>query len=100
MDVYGTVNLVRNPTCRKGNKGSILDVILTNVPKRCHNVTNWDIGLSDFHYIVCFALQRKCMYHGDQIMLSNIEAIQNSTQKVLNMNYLVHHLLSRLCLTI
>lgn len=53
--LYGMVNIVRKPTCRKGNKASLLDVVLTNVPRRLHNVTNWDIGLSDFHDIVCYA---------------------------------------------
>ena len=55
IDLYGMVNIVRNPTCRKGDNASLLDIVLTNVPKRLQNVTNWDVGLSDFHDIVCFA---------------------------------------------
>ena len=55
IDLYGLKNIVRNATCRKGNKSSLLDVVLTNVPTRLQNVINFDIGLSDFHDIVCFA---------------------------------------------
>ena len=49
------VNIVRKPTCRKGKNASLLDVILTNVPKRLQNVINCDVGLSDFHDMICYA---------------------------------------------
>ena len=55
IDLYGMINIVRKPTCRKGKNASLLDVVLTNVPKRLQNVMHCDLALSDFHDMICFS---------------------------------------------
>jgi hypothetical protein len=54
LDVNGLVNIVKDPTCFKGSP-SMLDLIITNKPKRFTNTTCVDTGLSDFHFLVCTA---------------------------------------------
>ncbi len=39
----------------KRNGGTLLDVVITNVPKRFKNTDIIDVGLSDIHNMVCFA---------------------------------------------
>ena len=49
MDSFGLINLVKNPTCFKGDSPGLLDVILTNRP-RCFQYTGTILdGVSDFH---------------------------------------------------
>ena len=55
LEVYGFVNIVNVHTSHKSNNGTIIDVILTNVPKRLQHVTAVDTGPSDFHSMVCFS---------------------------------------------
>jgi hypothetical protein len=55
LDVYGCTNIVRKPTCFKSNVPTLLDVVITNVPKSLQHVTCIDCDLSDFHHMVCFA---------------------------------------------
>ena len=47
--VYGLHNLITNPTCFKGDTPTLLDVVLTNMPKSFADSFNLDLGLSDFH---------------------------------------------------
>ena len=53
-DVYGLSNLVKNPTCFTSTP-SLLDVFLTEKPKSFAGILNCDVGISDFHNIVCVA---------------------------------------------
>ena len=55
IGIYGMTNIVKNATCKKSIKASLINVIITNVPKRFQNVTNIDVGLSDFHDMICCA---------------------------------------------
>ncbi len=52
LDVNGLTNLVKDPTCNKG-KPSLIDLIITNKPKRFTNTVSVDTELSDFHNLVC-----------------------------------------------
>ena len=56
FELFDLKNIVSEPTCYKNvNNPSLLDVIVTNSPRRLANHLNIDIGLSDFHHIVCAA---------------------------------------------
>ena len=52
LDISGLKNVIKEPTCRKGLP-SLLDVLITNKPKRLQYSSSIDIGLSDFHNLVC-----------------------------------------------
>jgi len=51
MDVYGFKNIVKEPTCSKGNP-SLLDVILTGRWKRIVGSIHTNTGISDFHHFI------------------------------------------------
>ena len=51
-DVFGLTNLIKEPTCFKGDTPTLVDVFLTNRPKCFSGVVNVDIGTSDFHHYV------------------------------------------------
>ena len=55
VHVFGLTNLVKQPTCFKGDTPTLVDVFLTNRPKCFSGVLNIDIGASDFHNYVCAA---------------------------------------------
>jgi len=55
LDINGVCNIVKAPTCFKGQKPTIIDVVISNVHKRLQGVTCFDTGLSDFHRMVLFA---------------------------------------------
>jgi len=55
FQVYGLKNIVSDPTCVKGEKHSLIDLVVTNVPKCISNVKCIDCGLSDVHNMVCFS---------------------------------------------
>ena len=55
FDLYGVKNVVLKPTCFKSKNMSIIDLVVTNVPKRLQNTCCIDTGLSDCHYMVCFS---------------------------------------------
>ena len=55
LDVYGSKNIVKSPTCFKSSVPTLLDVVITNVPKSFQNVSCIECDLSDFHRMVCFA---------------------------------------------
>ena len=48
-DVYDLKNVIRGPTCFKGENPTLLDVFLTNKPSSFCNCINIDTGISDFH---------------------------------------------------
>ncbi len=54
LEVNGLRNLVKNPTCFKSTP-SLIDLIITNEPKRFKSAVCADTGLSDFHSLVCNA---------------------------------------------
>ena len=56
--MYGSKNVVVYPTCHKGDTGSLIDLVITNVPKRLQNVTCLDVGLSDFHDLILFSTKQ------------------------------------------
>ena len=56
MDMYNLVNIVDKPTCFKSVENpSLIDVVLTNTPKRLASHLNVGIGVSDHHNIICAA---------------------------------------------
>lgn len=59
LHTQGLTNLVKEPTCFKSKNPTLLDLVVTNVPKRFQNVTCFDSGLSDFHHMICFASKIK-----------------------------------------
>ena len=52
LEINGLKNIIKEPTCFKGCL-SLIDVIITNKPKRFQNSVSVDTGLSDFHNMVC-----------------------------------------------
>jgi hypothetical protein len=54
LDIQGMKNLVKDSTCFKGSP-TLIDLIITNKPKRFKSTICADTGLSDFHSIVCTA---------------------------------------------
>ena len=52
-EIYGTVNLMEQPTCFNGGDPSLVDVFLTNKPKCFSGVCNADLGTSNFHNCIC-----------------------------------------------
>jgi hypothetical protein len=54
LDVNGLTNIIREATCFKGTP-SMIDLIITNKPRRFTNTISVDTGLSDFHNLICTA---------------------------------------------
>ena len=52
LDINGFKNIIKEPTCFKGQP-SLIDVVITNVPKRFQKSISVDTGLRDFHKMVC-----------------------------------------------
>ena len=52
LDINGLTNIVKGATCIKGNP-SLIDLIITNKPKRFTNTCSVDTEMSDFHNLVC-----------------------------------------------
>ena len=52
LEVNGLKNIVKEPTCTKG-KPSLIDLIVTNKPKRFVNTVSVNTEMSDFHNLVC-----------------------------------------------
>jgi len=52
-DIFDLHNLVKNPTCfTKQAAPSLNDVILTNTPKQCMNILNFNCGISDVYNFI------------------------------------------------
>ena len=51
-DVFNLTNLIKDPTCFKGDTPTLVDVFLTNKPRSFSGVINTDIGSSDFHNFI------------------------------------------------
>ena len=52
LQTYSFKNLVNKPTCFKSEKGSCIDLILTNKKSRFKNVSICETGLSDYHRLI------------------------------------------------
>ena len=69
-ELFGLKNLIKSPTCFKGNNPSLVDVILTNKPRCFSDSFNVDLGVSDFHNCIGIAskmfapiqIKRKVLY--------------------------------------
>lgn len=55
FDLNGVKNVVNVPTCFKSDQPTCIDLAVTNVHKRLQNVVALDVGLSDFHHMICLA---------------------------------------------
>ena len=49
LDVFNLKNLVKEPTCFMFDKGSLLDIILTNKSTFFHKTQGFVTGIGDFH---------------------------------------------------
>ena len=57
-DIFDYTNLVKTATCHTKNAHpTLIDVILTNKPSYCQNITNFNCGLSDVHNLISFQLK-------------------------------------------
>ena len=56
LDVFSLKNLVKEPTCSKSDKGSLIDIPLTNKPRSFHKTQGFGTGISDFHKLIVTVL--------------------------------------------
>jgi hypothetical protein len=57
FDVFDLTNVINEPTCFPAiNNPSLLDIIFTNMPKKCQNILNFNCGISDCHNMIGFTL--------------------------------------------
>ena len=57
IDIFDLKNIVEEPTCFKSEKGSLIDIILTNKPRSFKKTQGFVTGLSDFHKLVVTVLK-------------------------------------------
>ena len=57
IDIFDLKNIVKEPTCFKSEKGSLIDIILTNKPRSFKKTQGFVTGLSDFHKLVVTVLR-------------------------------------------
>ena len=57
LDVFNLKNLIKEPTCFMSDKGSLIDIILTNKPRSFHKTQGFVTGISDFHKLVVTVLR-------------------------------------------
>ena len=56
-DTFSLTNFVTDSTCFKSNKGSLIDVLLTNKPKSFYKFHSFVAGLSDYHKLIVSILR-------------------------------------------
>ena len=56
-DTFSLTNLVTDSTCSKSNKGSLIDLMLTNKPKSFYKSHSFVTGLSDYHKLIVSILR-------------------------------------------
>ena len=56
-DVFSLKNLIKEPTCFQSQKGTLLDLILTNRPRSFMKSITFETGLSDCQKLVCSILR-------------------------------------------
>ena len=54
LDINGLKNIIKDATCKKG-KPTLIDLIISNKPRRLASTLSVDTGLSDFHNLICTA---------------------------------------------
>ena len=54
LELHGLDNIIKEPTCFKSKTPTLIDVILTNCPRRVAATININTGASDFHHLVGF----------------------------------------------
>ena len=55
---YGFVNVITSPTCVKSQNPTLIDVMLVTEKNRLFNGFSYDIGVSDYHYLIGAALRK------------------------------------------
>ena len=56
-DVFNLTNLVKKVTCFKSEKGTLIDLMLTNKPKSFQKTNNFVTGISDCHMLIVSILR-------------------------------------------
>ena len=56
-DTFSLTNLVTDSTCFKSNKGTLIDLMLTNKPKSFYKSHSFVTGLSDCHKLIVSILR-------------------------------------------
>ena len=81
-DIFDFHNLVKNPTCfTKQAARSLNDVILTNTPRQCMNILNFNCDISDVHNFI--SVQFRGMYNRENLYSKTIEGSTNFQRKSL-----------------
>ena len=57
IDIFDLNNMVKEPTCFKSEKGSLIDIILTNKPRSFKKTQGFVTGLCDVHNLVVTVLR-------------------------------------------
>ena len=57
IDIFDLYNMVKEPTCFKSEKGSLIDIILTNKPRSFKKTQGFVTGLCDVHKLVLTVLR-------------------------------------------
>ncbi len=68
MNNYSLKNLVKEPTCYKGENPRCIDLILTNRYRCFQNTNTIETGLSDFHKMVITVLKTKYQKAGPTVI--------------------------------
>ena len=68
------------PTCFMSDRGSLIDIILTNKPRSFHKTQGFVTGISDFHKLVVTVLRS---YHKklppENILYRNVKEFEKTT---------------------
>ena len=59
MDTFAFSNLIKDKTCITWNSQSSIDVILTNKPNYFQFSSTYELGISDYHKLICTCLKSK-----------------------------------------
>jgi exonuclease III len=88
MAIYGCKNIITQPTCFKGKTPSLIDLVMTNVPKRIKTSRSIDVGLSDCHNMVYFSTKQHVPKRGKRYVMYrsyknfNVENYNADLQKI------------------
>lgn len=79
-DIFDLHNLVKNPTCfTKQAAPSLNDVILTNTPKQCMKILDFNCGISDVHN--CISVQFKGNVQQRKPVFKNYRSFKNISEE-------------------
>ena len=59
VDTFALFNLIKDKTCITWNSQSSIDVILTNKPNCFQFSSTFELGISDYHTLICTCLKSK-----------------------------------------